>query len=114
MFLNSCSEIFKTEIEIKDCSNSNYDCSYTESVQPIFETYCISCHSSTNSRGDLNLESYTSLMNSNVVNSGDSLNSTLWKRMVDTNSPMPPNGILDEYKNIHIIAKWIEAGAINN
>jgi hypothetical protein len=52
-------------------------------------------------------------MSSNVVISGDSLNSTLWKRMVDANSPMPPAGILDEYY-IHIIAKWIESGAINN
>ncbi len=113
-FLTSCTEIFKTDIEIQDCSTSTADCSYAESVQPIFDAYCISCHSTSNASGNLNLESYVSLMSNNVVSSGDSLDSILWQRLIDPNSPMPPDGILDDYKNIHIIAKWIESGAINN
>ena len=64
-----CSEIFKTEIDpIKDCSQENVDCSYTESIQPIFDAYCTRCHGN---GGGLDLTSYTALFKGG--NSGESI-----------------------------------------
>jgi len=110
----SCSEIFKTEIDLADCTNSNIECSYTESIHPIFSLNCTTCHNASLSSGGLSLESYNDLMVNNVIAPGDSLNSKLWKMLTGVILPiMPPSGNLDD-SSIHMIAKWIQAGALDN
>ncbi len=110
----SCSEIFKTEIDLADCTNSNIECSYTESIHPIFSLNCTTCHHASLSSGGLSLESYNDLMVNNVIAPGDSLNSKLWKMLTGVILPiMPPSGNLDD-SSIHMIAKWIQAGALDN
>ena len=112
----SCTEIFKTEIDIADCSNSDTECSYSESIQPIFTLHCTVCHNSTSPDGGLSLESYNDLIIGNVIDVADSLNSKLIHRITGENSsimPPPPRDRLEASK-IHMISKWIQAGAINN
>ena len=114
IFTTSCTEIFKTEIDIADCSNSDVECSYSESIQPIFNLHCTVCHNSSSPAGGLSLESHNDLMVNNVIVQGDSLNSKLWKMLSGETLPiMPPSGNLDN-SSIHIIAKWIQAGALDN
>ena len=66
--------------------------------------------------GGLSLESYNDLIIGNVIDVADSLNSKLIHRITGENSsimPPPPRDRLGASK-IHIISKWIQAGAINN
>ena len=112
----SCAEIFKTEIDIADCSNSNVECSYSESIQPIFNLHCTVCHNSASPTSGLSLESHSELISRDVVIPGDSLNSRLRQLLTGESLPImppPPYEALD-ISNIHMIAKWIQAGAINN
>ena len=114
ILITSCTEIFKTEIDIADCSNSDVECSYSESIQPIFTLNCTNCHNASQSSGGLSLESYNALMVNNVIVPGDSLNSKLWEMLSGETLPiMPPSGKLDD-SSIYMIAKWIQAGALDN
>ena len=114
ILITSCTEIFKTEIDIADCSNSDVECSYSESIQPIFTLNCTNCHNASQSSGGLSLESHNALMVNNVIVPGDSLNSKLWEMLSGETLPiMPPSGNLDD-SSIHMIAKWIQAGALDN
>ena len=112
----SCTEIFKTEIDVADCSNSDTECSYAESIQPIFNLHCTVCHNSSSPAGGLSLESHSELISRDVIIPGDSLNSKLRRQLSGESPPiMPPspNDPLDT-SDIHMISKWIQAGAINN
>ena len=110
----ACSDIFKTEIDVTDCANSDIECSYEESIQPIFTLNCTNCHNASQSSGGLSLESHNALMVNNVIVPGDSLNSKLWEMLSGETLPiMPPSGNLDD-SSIHMIAKWIQAGALDN
>ena len=114
ILITSCTEIFKTELPaIKDCTGDNDICSYADSIQPIFNIYCIRCHGS---QGGLNLTSYPTLMsggnNGQVIIESDSENSLIWERLSNETNPMPP---ADDSPRIHedyinMIAKWIQAG----
>ena len=109
----SCTEIFKTEIDIADCSNSDAECSYSQNIQPIFDLHCTVCHNSVSSAGNLSLESHSEFINKGVVIPGDSLNSKLRQRLTGEFLPImpePPYNPLDISK-IHMISKWIQAGA---
>jgi len=112
----SCTEIFKTEIDIVDCSNSDVECSYSESIQPIFNLHCTVCHNSSSPAGGLSLESHNELISKDVVIPGDSLNSKLRQRLTGESIPIMPPSPYDPFDtfNIHMISKWIQAGAIKN
>jgi len=104
---------------IKDCTGENAICSYTDTIQPIFEMYCIKCHDGqARLEGGLDLTSYSACTDNRsednqVIIGGDIENSKIWQRITHESSPMPPSGIIDD-KYIIMITKWIEAGAINN
>jgi hypothetical protein len=94
----------------KSCDTANV--TYSLTVSPIINNYCLACHGSSNFNslgGNLNLEGYNNIII--PVNSGALLNS------IEHNtgfSPMPKNSPQLSDCNILKIKKWIEAGAANN
>ena len=118
ILITSCSEIFKTELPpIKDCTGDSDICSYADSIQPIFNMYCTKCHGS---QGGLDLTSYSGLLaggqNGETIDDINFSNSLLLLRITDVNNPMPPpyeDEILDDIYTT-MIAKWIQAGALDN
>jgi len=118
ILITSCSEIFKTELPpIKDCTGDSDICSYADSIQPIFDMYCTKCHGS---QGGLDLTSYSGLMaggqSGETIDDINISNSLLLLRITDANNPMPPPYEDEMLYEIYttMIAKWIQAGAINN
>ena len=118
ILITSCSEIFKTELPaIKDCNGDSDICSYADSIQPIFDMYCTKCHGS---QGGLDLTSYSGLMaggqSGETIDDINISNSLLLLRITDVNNPMPPPYEDEMLYEIYttMIAKWIQAGAINN
>jgi hypothetical protein len=118
ILITSCSGIFKTELPpIKDCTGDSDICSYADSIQPIFDMYCTKCHGS---QGGLDLTSYSGLMaggqSGETIDDINISNSLLLLRITDVNNPMPPPYEDEMLYEIYttMIAKWIQAGAINN
>jgi len=62
------------------------------------------------------LESHSDLFRSNVVIASDSLNSKLRQRLTGELLPIMPQPPYENLgiSNIHMIAKWIQAGALDN
>jgi len=91
--------------------------SYADSVQPVWNSSCGSCHGS---NGGLNLTSYTNLMagtssNGPVVIRGDGANSLIIRRIKGTTgSLMPQGGPALSVGTIAMIETWINQGALNN
>ena len=81
---------------------------YNLRIQPILDINCTGCHGSS---GGINLESYLNLINSNIIQAGDSSNSILWQVIQGSNPSMPPGGPLNN-NDIHKISLWIEFGAL--
>lgn len=94
--------------------------SYSNDVQPIFNGNCTSCHGSS---GNVNVSSYSALMNSvgsnygsNVVVRGDADASGLVDKLEPNpthGSRMPIGGTLSTAQ-IQTIRAWINEGAQNN
>ena len=114
----SCSEIFKTDLPpIEDCTANDGICSYADSIQPLFDLHCTKCHGS---QGGLDLTSFFGLMTGGqsgpAIDEEDFSNSLLLQRITNPINPMPPDsdgGLMDEIY-ITMIAKWIQAGALDN
>jgi len=91
--------------------------SYSKDVQPLFDQYCVNCHSGANPQGNLNLqsESYLHLMkpSTGYIDTINPKFSLLYAQMNSTSNPMPPSGKLDKCKT-DLILKWIEQKAKNN
>jgi mono/diheme cytochrome c family protein len=85
--------------------------SFSKDIQPIFNASCSSCHGNRAS-GGVQLNSYESLMSSNVVSAGDSAGSVLWQ-VVDS-GVMPKAGQRLSAEQVQLIADWINAGANND
>ena len=81
---------------------------YNLRIQPILDINCTGCHGSS---GGIDLESYLNLINSNIIQAGDSSNSILWQVIQGSNPSMPPGGPLNN-NDIHKISLWIEFGAL--
>ena len=79
--------------------------------------YCTKCHGS---QGGLDLTSYSGLMaggqSGETIDDINISNSLLLLRITDANNPMPPPYEDEMLYEIYttMIAKWIQAGAINN
>lgn len=92
---------------------------FAAQIQPIFDSHCVSCHASpaSPSFGDLDLSSYTGLMdsigpNAPVVVAGDADASYLVKRIEGTVTPrMPLGGSPLSAEQITLIRQWINEGA---
>jgi len=91
---------------------------YTDIVQPIWDSRCVSCHNPAKKKGDLRLDEFTGLMAGGkmgaVVHAGQPDQSELYKRLVlppENKRAMPPKGKdpLTE-SELQLIAWWINQG----
>ncbi len=95
---------------------------YQSLVQPILKEKCISCHSSSKTKGKLNLETVTLMRkggeNGPVLVNGNALESHMMKLIflpIEDKMHMPPKSktqLTDEEKEI--LTEWINAGASEN
>lgn len=91
---------------------------YVRDVLPIFETYCIGCHTADEAQGGLVMESHAALMaggeNGLAITAGAASSSRLFMMAAGKMEPvMPPDdaeGPSDE--ELATIAAWIDQGAI--
>ena len=91
-----------------DCTNI----SYTATIQPIFITNCTGCHGGS---GGLFLTSYSRLMESDVVEPDNSVDSQLIKKLKGTaGTQMPKNQTPLNDATIDLIETWIDEGALDN
>ena len=89
---------------------------YEDHVKPIFRAKCFSCHNTNKKTADLDLSSYTSMMqgggSGSVIEVGSPDDSYLFLVMNhDTEPYMPPNSDRLPDETLDIVRKWIEAGA---
>ena len=92
--------------------------SYTDQIQPIFNSNCTGCHMG-GGAATLNLTDYNGMMAGGVsglaIISGDHYNSELYNRITlpeGAAGSMPPNDPLSQ-EEINLIADWINEGANN-
>ena len=83
--------------------------SYAGRIVPLFNSYCISCHNSSNSNGNVNLDNYQSVLI--VVNSGTLINSI---KHTGSASPMPKGGGKLDDCEIMAFTTWMKEGMLNN
>ncbi len=86
-----------------------------KSVEAIFQEKCVACHNHTTRKGELNLESYESLMAGGkrgaAVLPGKSGDSLLVKMIEGSVKPRMPLGDELSAAEIKLIKAWIDAGA---
>lgn len=83
--------------------------SFQADIYPILKDYCVGCHSSTRSDGNVKLETYTDIIS--YANSGTLMGAI---RHDPYYAAMPPNSTKLSECKIAQIEKWIEEGAKNN
>lgn len=89
---------------------------FEDHIKPIFRDKCLSCHNTNKKSSDLDLSSYSSLMQGGAsgasVEVGDSGASYLYSLISHQSEPyMPPNSDRLPDETLEIVRKWIEAGA---
>jgi predicted nucleic acid-binding Zn-ribbon protein len=92
---------------------------YDEHVKPILRKNCFSCHDADKKKGDLDMTTYTGLMqgggSGEVIESGESSLSYLYALITHTEEPyMPPESPKIPDKMIETIRKWIDGGVLEN
>jgi hypothetical protein len=87
---------------------------FSSRILPIFQNYCVSCHNSTNPRGDVNLDNYTGIktLADTEINGIPVLIGTI--RKLNGFTPMPPDGSSVPDCDIRQIEIWIDQGKHNN
>ena len=90
---------------------------FTDGVANILRRRCVRCHSGPDAHNGLRLDSYDALMrgaqDGPVVIPGDPNGSLLMQKVLRRDDPpMPPRKKLRR-KDVRIIRKWIEAGALS-
>lgn len=94
--------------------------SFANDIQPIFDSYCISCHNENHPYLNLKLccswyELSATGYNAPYLDTINPEQSTLFKRITGTIAPvMPSTGSPLAQTDIDIIKKWMEEGAKNN
>jgi len=91
------------------------DVSYSQDIQPMWNSDCVSCHKG-GLAPDLRAEnSYNSLLNGGYVIPGNADNSVLYHSLLGSNgvSLMPP-GSMWPASSIQKVEAWINEGAKNN
>lgn len=89
---------------------------FEDHVKPIFRDKCLSCHNTNKKSSDLDLSSYSSLMQGGasgaVIEPGNSGNSYLYMLMSHQSEPyMPPNSDKLPDDILATVQKWIDGGA---
>lgn len=91
---------------------------YARQIAPIFQEKCIACHSHTIRKGELNLESYETLMSGGkrgaAIIHGKSGESLLVKMIEGSVKPQMPLGDELSAEEIKTIKAWIDAGALKS
>jgi mono/diheme cytochrome c family protein len=95
---------------------------YAGTIQPIFNSRCVSCHNASNPQSGVNMSSYSATMasrgtqyNSLIVVAGNANGSPLHNKLLPSpqfGSQMPQGGSLTT-QQITAIRDWINAGALN-
>lgn len=85
---------------------------FLRDVVPIFEQYCLRCHSSLNSQGDLSLETVRDLQQNEFLVAGDPESSHLLDVISGDEPEMPKEGRPLSAQQVETIRKWIQAGAV--
>ena len=95
-----------------DCDTTNI--TYSETVFPIINSNCISCHSGSAPQGNILLEDYTTISKQAKIPAGQA--GSLYGAISHDpgNSPMPKNGTQLTDCKIKQIKIWIDAGTPNN
>jgi hypothetical protein len=109
--LTSCyydvQEELHPEVALKNCDTS--DISYSSFIAPFIQNNCISCHTTGNSSGEVNLSSYSLVKD--VANSGRLMGAL---DHASGFAPMPEGQPMLSSCTRGKIRSWINAGALNN
>ena len=92
---------------------------FDDHVQPIFAQKCASCHNPDKKSADLDLTTYSSLMqggaSGGVIEAGDSAASYLYELVTHEAEPaMPPESPKIPDQMIETLRKWIDGGVLEN
>src|SRR3954452_14609610 len=92
---------------------------YDDQLAPIFRQRCSSCHNPTAKKGDLDLTNYSALMHGGssgaVIQAGEADSSQLYASVTHQSEPfMPQNADKLPDKEIDLIRRWINGGALEN
>jgi hypothetical protein len=90
-----------------DCDTANV--SFSASVKPIIDAYCVGCHSGGAPGGNLRLETFSNIQE--VALNGLLVNSVFGTGGV---SPMPKGGGSLSACELAKIKKWVDSGATNH
>jgi hypothetical protein len=93
--------------ELTNCDLSQV--TYTLTVRPILQQHCYSCHTTEFAEANVILDDYEGVKQQ--MNNGRLLGSI---RHSPGHPPMPKNGPKLSDCHIALIAKWFDAGALNN
>ena len=122
---------FATALLVTACGQGQV--SYSDDIQPIFDRYCISCHSGSGEgteRSEYLMTDYDNVMQGTkfgqVVVPGSRMSSALYLVVAGKTAPeirMPPHneesfaegrGVMLSADAIETIGRWIDQGAKNN
>ncbi|MBI1342358.1 MAG: hypothetical protein GC171_05400 [Terrimonas sp.] len=108
--LNSC--YYDIEEELYPAGNSNCDTTgvtYSNTVAPIMQSLCISCHSTSLPSGNITLDTYAAVKT-------QALNGKLYGSINHSAGyvPMPQGGNKMNSCLVNRIKSWVDGGAINN
>jgi hypothetical protein len=111
IFLSGCYDDSKEFIypTLTNTCNDTINVTYSGTIAPILNNYCVSCHNGSNSGGNVNLSSYAGVKA--VADNGNLLNSISHQGSIP---PMPQGGGQLDNCSIDAFAKWIKAGAPDN
>ena len=107
-----CGLAFVTDVSI----SRDADIDFAHDVQPILSKRCAKCHSGTQRKGGLSINTRQSLLSGGesgrVVHSGKSGDSPLMARITatDDSERMPPEGEPLTKPQIEMLRRWIDAG----
>lgn len=92
---------------------------YDDHVKPILKEKCFSCHNADKKSADLDLTTYTNLMqggaSGTVIEPGDASTSYLYELVTHESEPfMPPESPKMPDEMIEVLRKWIDGGVLEN
>ncbi|GAB5516525.1 c-type cytochrome domain-containing protein [Rhodopirellula baltica] len=93
---------------------------FEDDVKPILRQHCLNCHSQSDKRGGLALDSYGAMMEGGgsgeiVYDDGDAETSRLWQLVNHDDTPvMPPSQPKLPEEQLQVIRSWIEGGILEN
>ncbi len=96
------------------CDTTNV--TYTATIKPILQNYCLGCHNATSSGGGYNLTNYADDVNGNLGVQSSALNGSLSGSVhyTGTWSHMPKGGSQLPACELTKIRIWVDSGAPNN